>query len=95
MEPPAPHLNNGGRWHHVASEKELRRAISDRHAEIIECPVISMTFVVSHVYGCIVRAGALGGDVRNIEGGWQYLTSADLRADRDELRQLAEISVSP
>jgi hypothetical protein len=94
-EGPQPNLDNGGRWHHVASEREIARAMGDQHAQIIECPIISMTFVCSHVYGCIVRAGALGGDVRNIEGGWQYLTNIDLRADVAELVMLSEISVTP
>ena len=94
-EGPQPMLDNGGRWHHIASEREIRRAMGDVHAQIIECPIISMTFVCSHVYGCIVRAGALGGDIRNIEGGWQYLTNIDLRADVAELVKLSEISVTP
>jgi hypothetical protein len=87
---PVPEMNNGGRWHHIGSEQEIRNAMRDKNAEVIEIPAISMTYVVSYERLVIVRAAALGGDVNNIEGGWVYANDLALRLDVRELRSLAE-----
>lgn len=86
---PVPNLQNGALWHHIASERELKRAIRDRNAEIIEVPMISMCFIVSYRDLVIVRSAILGGDVRDIEGGWAYASDLRLRADVQEIRGLA------
>ena len=89
---PQPHMNNGGRWHHIASDAETRRAMKDTTSEIIEAPIVGITFMVSYATLTILRAGAMGGDVRNVEGGWVYHNDIALRLDTQELRQLGAIS---
>jgi hypothetical protein len=89
---PQPHMNNGGRWDHIASDTEIRRAMKDTNSEIIEAPIVGITFMVSYATLTIIRAGAMGGDVRNIEGGWVYHNDIALRLDTQELRRVGEIS---
>lgn len=89
---PQPHMDNGGRWDHVASDAEVSRAMRDRTSEIIEAPIVNITFMVSYATLTILRAGAMGGDVRNVEGGWVYHNDIALRLDTQELRELGAIS---
>lgn len=86
-----PNMNNGGRWHHIASEREVRRALADKHSEIIECPGINMTFMVSKARQTILRCGAGGGDIFNVEGGWVYKSTIPMLLDREELYTLARV----
>jgi hypothetical protein len=88
-----PNMQNGGRWHHVASDREVMLALRDKNSEIIEAPAINMTFIVSHKYLTSLRCGAGGGDIFNVEGGWVYLNDLTLRLDKEELRTLARIPV--
>lgn len=89
---PQPHMDNGGRWDHVASDREIRRAMQDKHAEIIEAPIVGITFMISYSLLTVLRAGAMGGDVRNVEGGWVYHNDIALRLDVQELRTLGAIN---
>ena len=86
-----PNLDNGGRWHHIASETEIKRAMGDKDAEIIECPVISCTFIVSQKTLTTLRTSAMGGDMFEIEGGWVYPHNIAQLLDRAELRHVAEV----
>lgn len=86
---PVPNLHNGCRANHIASEREIRNALRDKNAEIIECHIINITFVVSYERLTIVRSAILGGDVRDIEGGWTYANDIALRLDVQELRHLS------
>lgn len=87
-------LNNGGRWHHIASEREIRRALTDVHAEVIEMPVMGLTFVVSLKHLTMLRATAFGGDTRNVEGGWVYPNSIALGLDKYEVVRVSDNTVS-
>lgn len=80
-----PDLRNGARWHHIASEAELKRAMNDTMLRIREVPFIGMTFCISPERLTIVRCSALGGDTRNIEGGWVYGNSITMMLDEQEL----------
>jgi hypothetical protein len=86
-----PNMDNGGRWHHIASDAEVRRALRDHEAIAIEAPVISVTFLVSRKTLTTLRAGAAGGDVFSVEGGWVYAHDLAQRLDEQELRQVAEV----
>jgi hypothetical protein len=83
-----PELNNGGRWHHIASERELKRIHTDKEAEVYEVPPLCLTLLVSRRYMSIVRATAFGGDTRDIEGGWVYDNPLGFVADRSEILEL-------
>ena len=83
-----PELDNGGRWHHIASEAELKRVLTDREAEVYEVPPLCLTLMVSRRYMVIVRAEALGGDTRNVEGGWVYDNPINFLSDRSEILEL-------
>lgn len=88
-----PNMNNGGRWHHIASDAEVQAAMRDKDAVIYEAPVIQCTFYVSRKTLTTLRAGAAGGDVFSVEGGWVYPHDLAQRLDERELRQVAEIAV--
>ena len=86
-----PHLDNGGRWHHIASEKELMGAMRNGRHKVYEVPMLCMTFIVVRNRLTIVRCGGtMGGDTRDIEGGWVYLNEIDLLLDEREIGILAE-----
>lgn len=81
-----PALQNGGRWNHIASDAETKRAVSDVGSRIIEAPAIGMTFILSDTLLTIVRAGALGGDTREVEGGWVYGDFISYLRDCEEIK---------
>lgn len=87
-----PNVNNMGRWLRPATDKEIKRALKDKSAEVIEIPIIQMTYVVSHRYGISVRCAMMGGDTFDVECGWKYISDIALRRDKEELRHLALIS---
>lgn len=83
-----PNMDNGGRWHHIASERELAKILTDPEPEIYEVPSLCITFLVSRRYMSIVRAEAFGGDRNTIEGGWVYSNHIRFMADRAEILEL-------
>lgn len=87
-------MNNGGRWHHIMSDAEVSRALSYREVEIIECPAITSTFILSRRHQTILRAGAMGGDTREVHGGWVYANDIAFQLDRHELIKVAEVVVN-
>lgn len=88
-----PEMFNGGRWHHIGTDKAARRAIADKNADIIECPAVCMTFVVSLRHLTIVRCSAMGGDTFDVEGAWVYNNDIKLRLDLEEIRSLSKVPV--
>lgn len=92
MESAEPALENNGRWHHIASDQEIMRAMRfDKEVEIIEVPFMNMTYCVSRKYLTTIRCGGMmGGDTRNIEGGWVYANDLFQRLDEMELRRLED-----
>lgn len=87
--PLEPNKYNGGRWRGFASDHAVKRAMNDIDGEVIEVPALSMTYWVSYRWLVLVRAGAAGGDVFNIEVAWQYDNDIALRLDVQEIRSLA------
>jgi hypothetical protein len=86
-----PALENGGKWHHVASERELMAAMqAARPHHVHEVPMIGTTFLCVPKLLTIVRTGALGGDTREIHGGWVYGNPLRFIADRQEIRILRD-----
>jgi hypothetical protein len=84
-----PNMENGGRWHHIASERELSTVMHrDKEMEVYEVPAMCVTFLISKRFLVIIRAEALGGDTRNIEGGWVYDNSLRFAMDREEILSL-------
>lgn len=88
-----PNTDNGGRWDHVANEAETMRALRDHSAEVIELPVVGTTYVVSHDYMTMVRAGAFGGDQRSVECAWVYTNPFSMMLDLAEIRTVARMPV--
>lgn len=83
-----PLLLNGGRWDHVASESELKLAMAGKVA-VCEAPVIGITFILNRDRRTIVRCGSLGGDQRDIEGGWVYTNYFSMERDWQEILSVA------
>jgi len=71
-----------------ATEKECRDTLGARDAEIIEWETTGQTFILSVTTLCIVRAGSLGGDTREVEGGWRYLRPEDASKEWREIRSM-------
>lgn len=82
-------LQNGGRWHHIATEHEVRAALSNKQATVVEVPAIASTFVISYAHRVMVRTTAMGGDTFNVEGGWTYDNPFSLMIEHQEVSQLA------
>lgn len=83
-----PNMENGGRWHHIMSAHEIKRVMSDKAMEVYEIPPLCVTILVSRPFMAIIRAEALGGDTRNIEGGWVYDNPISFQMDRQEILSL-------
>jgi hypothetical protein len=77
------------RWHHVASEAELAKALGAANHRVYEVPMLNETFLVSWDTLTIIRTGSLGGDTREVFGGWVYANLIVLMADEQEIVQLA------
>lgn len=88
-----PALDNGGRWDHIASEAEVSDAMRDKESTALEAPVIQITFLISYKLLTIVRAGAMGGDVMSVEGGWVYGNVFSMMRDVEEIKMVAGIPV--
>lgn len=86
-----PAMDNGGRWDHIASDAEVRRALRDKEADVIEAPVTGCTFFLSRRLLTTLRAGAAGGDVFAVEGGWVYPHDLAQRLDEQEIRRVAAV----
>lgn len=74
----------------MITEGEIRRAMRTANHDVIEWEAAGFTFLRDERTRVIIRAGSLGGDVRDIHGGWKYLTVADMDHDWNEIRDLAE-----
>ena len=72
-----------------ATEAEIRRALSDPAARAVEWENGGLTFILSERHLVIVRTGALGGDVREVHGGWRYLRLVDCLKEWTDIRQTA------
>lgn len=79
----------------LADEDELKKAVGDPHARIIEWASVGLTFVRSDRQCVIARTGALGGDVRQVHGGWFYLNTILLAADWQEILYVAKAFTPP
>lgn len=71
-----------------ATENEIKQALSDPNAIIIEWAT-GVTFIASQKELCLVRTGIMGGDVREVHWGWIYLTPMHLMKELGEIRQVA------
>lgn len=82
-----------GRWHHEASETQLKRVANQAPSELdhLEVPILGQMFTRSLKYLIVIRSGIMGGDVRDIHGGWVYLNDILLRADWEEIRQISRL----
>lgn len=87
-----PQVDNGGRWHHIASESEVARAMSDPQADVCEWEALGQTFVASLRHLTIVRTSAMGGDTFDIECAWVYPNSIALMLDAAEIKHVARNS---
>lgn len=91
-----PNLNNGGRWHHIASEAELMKAVRfGKDCAYYEIPQLGMTYIVCRDYLTTVRCGGMmGGDTRDIEGGWVYDNPFSQYIEEMEIAKLAQSPIN-
>lgn len=87
-----PDLNNGGRWHHIASDEELKEAVAKKDHEL-EVPAIQMRFICASKVLTIVRVGIFDSDLITIEGGWVYDDQIQFLLDWKEIYDLAHMPI--
>lgn len=68
-----------------ATQAEIRATLGDKRGKLVEWPNAGFTFIMSPRQLVIVRAGILGGDVREVHGGWKYLTLGHLLFEWHEI----------
>lgn len=71
-----------------ATESEKRAAFA-RASEVVEWEKGGKTFILCIPLRVILRAGSLGGDVREIEGGWHYLRPEDMFKEWRDIKLVA------
>jgi len=76
-----------------ANDQELTRAVKDKAQQVIEWRTIGYTFIMSPRNLVIVRAGALGGDLATVHGGWKYLTAGHMHSEWREINLAARAFV--
>lgn len=72
----------------LLTEAECKSVLSDDKAETCEWETNGFTFVMSTKHLGILRTGAMGGDVREVHGGWKYLRPRDLYKEWREITSL-------
>lgn len=70
------------------NEAELRKALADKDATVVEWESAGFTFLRSPNTCTIIRAGALGGDVRTVHFGWRYWNVDQMDLDWAEILSL-------
>lgn len=71
------------------TEDETKRVLQNVSA-VIEWETVGYTFIKSDKELAIVRSGALGGDVRELHGGWKYLNLLHMNIEWNEIRLASE-----
>lgn len=80
----------GGRWFREATGSELVHALGSKEdLDVLEVSWMNHTYIRNTRMLIIARTGALGGDVKDVHGGWVYLTDLQMRADWAEIRRIA------
>jgi hypothetical protein len=89
---PVANLDNGARWDHIASDKEIKEALrmtgQGTSYSVVEVPSIGVTLLMVPVVRTIVRSAAMGGGINNIEGGWVYKNPFSMLLDWEEIKSL-------
>lgn len=88
-----PVFENNGRWHHIASEAEVQKVLESTKAgsdyQVVELEGIGITLIATQrPLMAIIRAGAMGGGLRNVEGGWIYDNPFSLLLDWQEINSI-------
>lgn len=71
------------------NETELKLIVQDKELEITEWENVGYTFLFSRKYLGIVRTGIMGGDVREIHGGWKYISLIHMWQEWQEICQVS------
>lgn len=74
-----------GRWHRELTRSELVSTLQRRDLVVAEWPGMGLTFLSHRPLLRIVRTGALGGDVRDVHGGWLYSNDISFMLDWTEI----------
>lgn len=72
-----------------ATEADVKAALSHTD-EVIEWETIGFAFHKSARACVIVRSGALGGDTREVHGGWKFANVFKMEMAWSEIRAVAE-----
>lgn len=83
-----PNMDNGGRWDHISSDAEVKRALKAGNMRVYEIDALCITMLISYRHLTIVRALAMGGDENTVQGGWTYGNDIALRLDEMEIASL-------
>lgn len=73
-----------------ASESDIRRALADPTALVIEWETARMSWLMSPRARVILRGKGFGGDVRDIELGFYYLKVSHMMKEWREINEVAK-----
>lgn len=77
-----------GRWVRQLTESELRRILSTKGLVAVEWGWAGQTYLRSDRFLAIIRTGIMGGDVRDVHGGWRYPNEFSLLMDWQEIEYM-------
>lgn len=81
-----------GRWLRELTQAELKEAMARKDGVMVaEWPGMGKTFLGHRASLTIVRTGALGGDVRTVDGGWLYLNDVTWLMDWSEISYMCDV----
>jgi hypothetical protein len=78
-----------GRWKRECTEKELKRALQKQNDGYVEWKYWNQTFFRYLEDLIVVRTNLLGGDTKDVHGGWKYESDLVLRLDWLEIQRIA------
>jgi hypothetical protein len=73
----------------LLTEAECKAIAQDNTAVIVEWQTNGLSFIASAKYLGIMRTGALGGDMRDIHGGWKYDLPSAFNKELAEIKRVA------
>jgi len=72
----------------LLTETECKAVVSDPDLKVAEWETQGYTFFASERHLAILRTAAMGGDMREIHGGWKYVTPFGMWREFHEIKSL-------
>lgn len=69
--------------------EELKLVVQDSECLVTEWETIGYTFLYSKKHLAIARTGIMGGDIREIHGGWKYINIMHMYQEWEEIKRVS------